>query len=87
MSPSAGHGTSRRAPPDLLSTPLLCACRALRAVFSMSGAFEPGPRSHNRHFALVAGGAALLLLAGGYFGVGALSRLFGKPKEEKPTQQ
>lgn len=53
----------------------------------MSGAFEPGPRSHNRHFALVAGGAALLLLAGGYFGVGALSRLFGKPKEEKPTQQ
>lgn len=61
--------------------------QSLEALDSMPGAFEPGPRSHNRHFTLVAGSGALLLLVGGYFGVGALSRLFGRSKEEKNSQQ
>lgn len=55
----------------------------------MGGAFEPGYRSHNRHFVAVAGGGALLLLAAAYFGVSTFSRAFGSGEtalKQQPQQ-
>lgn len=43
----------------------------------MPGAFEPGPRSLQRHFRTVAGGAVLLLAVGGYLSVRAGWRAAG----------
>lgn len=51
----------------------------------MSGAFEPGLKSHLRHYRVVAGGALLLLATGALLGIRASLKAAGFSQQAPPA--